>query len=190
MPEYLDHLANYQNIDSIIVYTNWTILPSVDLKKSLKNSNSIVEISNYGNASRNALELKNILTNYDIPCTLKDPVWTDSGRIHNYKNESHQELSEKYFRCCTNDILTLLHGKIYHCPFSANLINLDSKYFYDDDVLDISNINSSNALRVKLSSFYKGKKYLNSCNYCNGRDFTVPLVPTAVQTRKPLSIPD
>lgn len=190
LPQYLDYLANCQNIGSVIVYTNGTILPSFDLISSLKKSNAIVEISNYGAVSRHAIQLKDILLDDNIPCTLKDPIWTDSGRIHAHKNESHEELEEKYFRCCTNDIITLLHGKLYHCPFSANLINLDSKYFFEEDVIDIGLYNSIADLRAKLSSFYKGKRYLNSCNFCNGRDFTVPLVPTARQTRKPLPIPD
>lgn len=190
LPQYLDYLSECKNIGSIIVYTNGTILPSVELISSLKNSKSIVEISNYGAASRHAIQLKEILVENNITCTLKDPIWTDSGRIHTHKNESKDELSEKYFRCCTNDILTLLHGKIYHCPFSANLINLDSKYFSEDDVVDIATYNSVDDLRIKLSTFYKGKQYLHSCNYCNGRDYTVPLVPTAVQTRKPLSMPN
>ena len=121
---------------------------------------------------------------------MKDPIWTDSGRIQQFKNESHTQLEEKFFRCCTNDILTILHGKLYHCPFSANLINLDNKYFSTEDVLDLSLEQSpENSLRNQISKFYKDKTYLNSCNYCNGRDFTVPLVPTAIQTRKPLEIP-
>ena len=97
LPEYLDHLSSYENIGSIIIYTNGTILPSTDLINSLKHSNSIVEISNYGNASRHAFELKDLLSNHQIPSTLKDPVWTDSGRIHTHKNRESTRIVRKVF---------------------------------------------------------------------------------------------
>ena len=42
LPEYLDHLSSHAKIGSIIVYTNGTILPSLELTKSLKNSKTIV----------------------------------------------------------------------------------------------------------------------------------------------------
>ncbi|WP_415399210.1 radical SAM protein [Synechococcus sp. W4D4] len=187
LPKYLNFLSSFSNIKSILIFTNGTILPNESCLEAIKTSGSVLDISNYNTHSRRINELIHLCEENDILYSVKDPIWSDSGRIHKHKGESLDQLQEKFFNCCTKDVLTLLHGKLYHCPFSANLINLDSTYFNAGDVLSVDA--SSSNLRSEISSFYTSKTYLNACNYCNGRDYTVPLIPTAVQTRKPLPLP-
>lgn len=185
---YLDYLSEIPKIGSIIIYTNGTIVPKPELLNSIASSRSFVDISNYLELSRKAHDLIQACKSKDIQYALKDPIWTDSGRIHPHKGESNQQLKEKFFNCCTNDVLTLLHGYIYHCPFSANLINLSSKYLNEKDRISVLE-HDPQILRTMLTSFYKDVEYLNSCNFCNGRDYTVDLIDTAIQTRKVLDLP-
>lgn len=186
--EYIDYLSNKSKIKSIIIYTNGTIVPSDLLIKSIKESKAIVDISNYGELSRNIETLQRIFDEHRIPYALKEPEWTDSGRITKKQNLDEELLEQRFFNCCTRDVLTLLHGYMYRCPFSANLMNLSKDYIdeldriYVGDKKDIS-------IREKLNKLYKSKKYLSACDNCNGRDFSTPFVETAVQTRKVLEIP-
>ena len=46
------------------------------------------------------------------------------------------------------------------------------------------------ALRKDIGRLYNHKKFLTACSYCNGRDYTTPLIEAAVQTKKPLSFPE
>ena len=190
LAEYLCYLSSSDKINSILIYTNGTMLPNAELIAALKTSKAFLDVSNYQTLSRNIQKLSQICDQNSIPYAIKDPLWTDSGRIHPHKNESESELKTKFFNCCTKDVLTLLHGKLYHCPFSANLINLDEKYQHVNDVIDVINYAGlPETLRADISSFYISKPYLDACNYCNGRDYTVPIIPTAIQTRKPLPLP-
>ena len=92
--------------------------------------------------------------------------------------------------CCVNDILTLLNGKLYRCPFSANIMNLNAIPINETDFVDLSNDNKTlEMIKEEILSLYKNKKYLTACSYCNGRDYTTPKIKAAIQTKIPLNIP-
>jgi len=91
--------------------------------------------------------------------------------------------------CCVNDALTILHGRIYHCPFSANGINLNAYEVSDSEYIDLASYSSAADLRDRFKSWYFGRPYLESCSYCLGRDYMQPLVEPAVQLKKPIPIP-
>ena len=50
--------------------------------------------------------------------------WTDSGRIKKY-NRTEKYLKEMFLNCCVGDVLSILNGKMYRCPFSANAHNIN-----------------------------------------------------------------
>ena len=45
--------------------------------------------------------------------------WTDSGRVKKYER-TENELQNLFHNCCVGDILSILNGKLYRCPFAAN----------------------------------------------------------------------
>ena len=92
--------------------------------------------------------------------------------------------------CCVNDIMTLLNGKLYRCPFSANIMNLNAIPIDKTDLVDLTNDDKKiETIKNEINNLYKNKNYLTACSYCNGRDYTVPKIKAAIQTKTPFKIP-
>ena len=182
-------LLEYKNSKNIVIYTNATIIPKNENFECLKNNNVLVDITNYGNLSKRHDELIEIFKLNNIKYTTNIPIWTDSGTI-NYQKKSEEKLIHMFKNCCVNDILTLLNGKLYRCPFSANATNLKSIPIDESDYVDLSDDNKNlETIKNEIRNLYKNKKYLTACSYCNGRDYTTPIIKAAIQTKKPLVIP-
>ena len=49
--------------------------------------------------------------------------WVDCSNIRHHKRTQSQ-LEEVFKQCCVKYLYTLLHGKLYRCPFIANAANL------------------------------------------------------------------
>ena len=79
------------------------------------------------------------LEDENINYSSKVPIWTDSGRILPFQQRTETETIELFDNCCTNEVYTLLHGKLYRCPFSANADNLKAIPHNEDDFIDITN---------------------------------------------------
>ena len=96
------------------------------------------------------------------------------------------ELTKKIFgTCCVNDSLTLLHGKLYICPFSAHAENIHAIPKNHSDTIDLVNGNYDEIYNKLFSLVYE-KEFIEACNYCNGRDYAVGDVEAAVQVKLPL----
>ena len=113
------------------------------------------------------------------------PKWTDSGRI-NYQEKSEEKLKFMFKNCCTNDYMTLLNGKLYRCPFSANTMNLKAIPIKDNEYIDLEKTQTSEELKKEIRELYYKPEYLTACNYCNGRDFTTPRIESALQAIEPI----
>ena len=88
------------------------------------------------------------------------------------------------------DKTTILNGKLYRCPFSANAHNLEAIPPNKADVVDLGDDNKSiEEIKKEIVSLHGHKKYLEACKYCNGRDHLAPKIKAAIQTKKPLPIP-
>ena len=91
--------------------------------------------------------------------------------------------------CCNSDIISLLHGKLYRCPFSANGTNLKAIPEDKTDIVDlVDDTISLKDLRKDIYNLVYNKEFLTACNYCNGRDFNTKEIKAAIQkpTSKPL----
>jgi hypothetical protein len=133
--------------------------------------------------------LTKLLDEYNI-FTIREPIniWTDSGRITNHKR-TNKELYDVFGQCCVKDCLTLLHGKLFICPFSANLYNLDKEKYSFVDYIDTSKASTAK-IKEEIKKYLYKFKFQRACNNCNGRDHNVEKIPAAVQTRKVLEIPN
>jgi hypothetical protein len=87
-------------------------------------------------------------------------------------------------------VLTLLNGKLYRCPFSANAHNLNAIPFNSADVIELNEVNKSlSSLKAEIKYLYtrkERKQYLTACTYCAGRSYLTPDIKAAIQTKKPL----
>jgi organic radical activating enzyme len=181
-------LKKYEKVSQIVIYTNGTILPKGENLEELKHSKIVMDITNYGSLSRNHDKLIEVLIKENIPFLTTIPKWTDSGRI-NFQKKTEDELKFQFKNCCTNDYLTLLNGKLYRCPFSANTMNLKAIPMVEDEFIDLQKNRSTQDLKDNISKLYYSPKYLSACHFCNGRDFTTPRIKTAIQADKVISIP-
>jgi len=166
---------------AVEIYTNGTIIPSQALIDSCRDRNITFYISDYGDLSRKKQELMECLKRNNIGHTLEDElIWQDSGRVTSRNAEG---VHFRYNNCCVNKTFSLIGGSLYSCPFSANFHNIyKDESISERDVIRLSNT-SKEELRDRLRSFVVDIDPLSACYYCNGRDFTVPEVAVAVQTR-------
>ena len=104
-----------------------------------------------------------------------------------FTNKNEKELGHLFKNCCNSDLISLLHGKLYRCPFSANGVNLKAIPQNNTDEVDLTNDDLSlNEVKKQIKELCYDKKYLTACLYCNGRDYASENIHSAIQTRRPL----
>ena len=184
----INKLKDYENCKKIVVYTNAKFVPKGENLNCLKHKKIILEITNYGESSSANDQLVEIAKKENIAYqSVRVTTWQDSGRILPRSNKNEKELNKLFDDCCQSDLISLLHGKLYRCPFSANAVNLKAIPQTDSDEVNLLDKNLTNAeLRQKIKALTYDKKFLTACSYCMGRDFTTALIPSAIQTKKPL----
>ncbi|CRK61866.1 radical SAM domain protein protein [Alloactinosynnema sp. L-07] len=183
----INQLTAYPTVEKVVIYTNATIVPKGEMLEALRNPKIVVDITNYGQHSRKLEPLREVLTDNGIDHLVKIPEWTDSGRI-NFVERDAAVLDDMFANCCVNDILTLLNGKLYRCPFSANGTNLGAMPITDAEVVDLTGPLSGLELRERIRALYSRRTHLTACEYCNGRDYRTPKIDPAIQTRRPLPL--
>lgn len=185
----LELLCKSDKVSKIYIYTNGTIKIKNNIIDSLKNPKITIEITDYGEKlSRNKYNLIDLFNKEKLNYVCHEPQnWTDSARIVDNKLDE-DKLSQMFKACCVNDVFTLLHGKLYHCPFSANVTNLKALFASNKEYVDIKHSKESE-LKSQLKNFIFGRPYLEACKLCLGRDFTQELVEPAIQLRKNIPLP-
>ena len=186
--EIIPKLCNYTKVKNVVVYTNATILPKGKNLECLKDPKVILDITNYGDPSRKHDEFVDLLIKNKIKySTFRVTKWTDSGKILPYQTRPEEERKKMFVNCCNSDLLTVLHGKIFRCPFSANGENLKAFPANPKDSVNLLENNIDiEVLRKKIKDLVYNKKYLSACSYCNGRDYNTPEIIAAEQTKRPL----
>jgi len=181
----INHLLSLKNFGKIIINTNGTIVLKGDKMKVFQNDKIFFDISNYGKLSRNLDKLLQELTRLNIAHNYRTQTsWQDAGRIVK-TNRTDEENKEIFGNCCQNQGLSILHGKLYLCPFSANAINLKGIPYAKKDIVDL-NIDDKKELKRQISELYFNAEFLEACRACKGRHSNVDTVPVAVQTKVPL----
>ena len=155
----------------------------------LKNKKVLIDITNYGKLSSKHEEYIKLFKENNIRYTTNIPVWTDSGTI-NYQKKTEEKLVHMFKNCCVNDILTLLNGKLYRCPFSANIMNLNAIPINQTDLVDLSdNTKTIDEIKSQIEDLYRNKKYLQHVLIAM-EEITPLKIKVAIQTKKPLKIPE
>jgi len=188
----IDHLVQYEKIKKIAIYTNARIIPKKENLECLKNEKVILDISDYGlldKSKRRADEIIKLCDDNNIKYSIRNvTVWQDCGRILPYQKRSEEERVRVFNNCCNSDLLSLLHGKLYRCPFSANATNLKAIPHDANEIVDLGDEKIPfNILKDQIKKLTYDKKYLTACNFCNGRDYKTPAIDAAVQALKTFS---
>lgn len=183
--EVIEKILTYKNFKKIYVYTNGTIVFKNNRMSVFQNEKVLFRISDYGKISRNVRplekELERLKINY---LTERITTWQNCAKIQLYKRPD--DLTKFiYGNCCVNQFLTLLHGKLYLCPFQAHAENLGAVPSKKEDSINLITENIEN-IRKRIYKLYFETEYLEACRYCNGRDPNVENVEAAIQAEKPL----
>lgn len=153
----------------IFIYSNGTIAPKDEQLESFYGKKINFIITDYGKLSRNLTKLHDQLNKYNInyvstPAT----YWVDCSSIKHHKR-SPSALKEVFKQCCVKYLYTLLHGKLYRCPFIANAANLnaipDNPANYVDLFSKTKDTNQEIQRLIKVAKFFPG------CDFCVGRPY-------------------
>lgn len=174
------YLINQDKIDSVVIYTNATILPTEKQIKIFKNKKVIFYVSNYGKLSKKYDKLVKLLIKEDINYMSANIKWTDCSKIKQ-NNRSKKDNQKIFDNCCVKNLTTLLDAKIYRCPFQANINNLHAVPRFENDYIDLNN-----TTKEKIKEYLLRKNYLEVCDFCNGRSFNDPEIKANVQIKEPL----
>tara|TARA_B100001123_G_C15179799_1_gene974914 strand:- start:45 stop:1271 length:1227 start_codon:yes stop_codon:yes gene_type:complete len=188
MYKVINKLVTYQKVEKVIIYTNGKIVPKGPNLECLKNKKVILDITNYGSLSIKHDEIVKVCEENNILYSATFPkFWQDCGRVLPFQKRTEEEKKRKFSDCCNSDILSLLKGKIYRCPFSANAENLNAIPLNKEDHIDLNDLKiSKQELKNKIKDLVYNKEYITACSYCNGRDYTVGKIKAGEQTKKPL----
>jgi len=188
MHKVVDKLVSYEKTEKVIVYTNGKIVPKGPNLECLKNKKVILDMTNYGSISHNHQAIVKVCEENNISFSeTLTTVWQDCGEILPFQKRTEEEKKRKFIDCCNSDQLSLLKGKLYRCPFSANAENLNAIPLNKGDQVDLSDSQvSKEDLKVKIKNLVYNKEYITACDFCNGRDYTVKKIKAAEQTKKPL----
>lgn len=184
----IDQLLTRSNIHRIIIMTNGTIFPSDTIWNALEDKKIEFNITDYGDLSRNLVHIQRELEKRGISYHIhKAGGWTKCSDIKKHRR-SQQNLIKLYDECCAKNLITLLNGKLYKCPYIANAMNLQAIPLNADDFIDLTDLNAipSEDAKKLLTGYFNSKEYLSSCDYCNGRSFDDEEIEPAIQIHEPL----
>jgi organic radical activating enzyme len=187
--DYILECSKYDNICSILVVSNGTIMPSDSLIDAIKQEQrSLLSISDYGNLSRHKKEIidDSFQNNYKISVSRRaEGIWRELGRIE-YIDLNTDELEEKWNQCMMKKYLMIKGGKLFVCPFAANAYSLqaiDKKDVFYVDLIDDSVSNDD--LHDKIRCFLLMNRH-NECKYCIEKGKRANIIPAAEQTKEPI----
>jgi organic radical activating enzyme len=161
---------NKKNAESKIdIYTNATISPTDEQLESFQGKNVNFIITDYAELSRNIDTMIAKLTKYNISFN-REPAnnWIDCSSIKHHKRPIPQ-LEEVFKQCCVKYVYTLLHGKIYRCPFIANAANLNA--IPDNPANYVELLSNPNNINQKIRRLVNETKFFPACDFCDGRPY-------------------
>ena len=173
-----EHLVKSPKIRRVVIYTNGVIVPKY--RGILSHKKVIFSITDYGlNLSRNVLQLINLFNTHKIKRIINTPdYWIDCASMQ--KHNRTEEQDDKLFReCVANNLLTLVDGKLFRCPFAASLylLGVEKEPFGYVDVM---------ARRI-VKDYINKETAMSACDYCTSRILTNKIKP-AVQIKEPREI--
>lgn len=191
-PTIVAKAASYPNVNKVVVYTNGTICPPDEKLLAIANPKTFVFITTYGELSRNSEKLEARLQALNINYN-KQPAygWTDCASVEE-KQRNKDELLHTFKYCCAKHFTTLTDGRVFRCPFSANVERLHAIPESPEDAVNIRGIAEAplaqqQQLKDKLKTFLREISYINACNFCNGRTYGDPEITPGIQTKAVLA---
>ena len=180
LAELLNFTAKFKQVGVVKLISNGTVKPRPEVVAALKRHGVPVDLSNY--RCREAVEVNKYLRDNGVPGLLMDVArWQSCGYFMPEPLEDEDRLRAKYHECCGQNLYTILHSKLYGCPFAAHADNLRAIPPDPSASLPIS----PGLRKEELYRFNTEQAYFYACKYCPGRGFSNPFVPVAEQISSP-----
>ena len=160
----VNKLVTYDKCKKVVVYTNAKFVPKGENLSCLKNKKVVLDITDYGASSSASSKFIEVAKKENIAfTTFRCNTWQDCGRIIPFSNKSEKQLEHQFTNCCNSDLISLLHGKLYRCPFSANGVNLNAIPQNKTDEVDLINDQSQQVFRTCIDKYTHNVHFLASC---------------------------
>ena len=181
-------LLKRERIGRIVIFTNGTIVPEESALDALANEKTTFMITDYGSLSGNVVKLEEQLSARGISY-FTNPIeeWNDCASIVRH-GRSLADLTALFDACCAKNLTTLLHGRLYRCPFMANATNLKAIRSASEDsvkLLDLVEMPHGTA-KETLRDFLYRRDCFAACDACAGRPYGAKGIPPAIQAAHPL----
>lgn len=183
------YAAEKQNVNKVVVYTNGTICPSEEKIAAIAHPKVFIFITTYGDLSKRTEPLQKLLRKYSISSNMQPAYgWTDCADIK-HQSRSVAELEHTFKNCCAKHFTTMTMGRIFRCPYSANVERLAAIPDHPDDYVDVNGFQQLPATEQKLKkqqlwTFLREKLFIQACDYCNGRTYGDPEIVPGIQTKQ------
>lgn len=148
------------------VATNGTILPNDEVFEVIKNTGSMIRISDYGAISKQKQAIIDKCSEFDIPCFIfpMAKTWKKFGE-YTKRERTEEQLKHICHECCfgTHDLM-FVDDKIFCCL----------RTLFADAVGDNNDAMTANTLNLnsdftteELTNFVNGKELWRMCDYCD-----------------------
>lgn len=176
------HACAIDKVQKVSIFTNATIMPREHQWEALRHPKVRLFITDYDELSRNRQKLIAELERLGIAyVSERANGWTDCASLEKH-NRTVPENEAIWNACCAKNLATLADGKLYRCPFAANAAKLGAVPDYKEDYLVVAD-----ASRQQITDYLRGKRYLDTCDHCNGRSYGDSVITPGIQTKKPLA---
>ena len=175
-----EHLVKSPKIRRVVIYTNGVIMPKY--KKVLSLSQKVIfSITDYGKLSKNLSLLVDLCDARKIKYIVNKPdYWIDCASIK--KHNRTEEQNDKLFQeCVANNLLTLVDGRLFRCPFAASL------YLLGVEKDPFGYMDSDTGWYNLMKNYIDSGNSMSACDYCTSRILTNKIKP-AVQIKEPRKI--
>ncbi len=184
----IDKLAQDERIRRLVIFTNGTIVPPPEAWPLMRGDKVVFRITDYGTLSRNLSRLEEALIREKIAYTTsRIEKWSPCASIERH-GRAPAALEALFLGCCAKNLLTLLDGKLYHCPFMANAMNLGAVPPCSSDSLRLSYVQklARDERIAVMRDFIFHKINFPTCDYCAGRPYGQGNLNPAEQAAAPL----
>ncbi|MCK9391031.1 MAG: radical SAM protein [Syntrophales bacterium] len=171
-------------VNRIVIYTNGTLLPRPEQLDDFRDDKTLFLITNYGKLSRKLKPLIDLLEREKIAHYVHPATgWTAcSGIVRHVRTPEQQQ--HIFAGCCTKNLFTLNGNRLYRCPFIANAARLKAIPDIPSDYVEL--LAENPLLRLRLKEYIARNKFMEGCDYCDGRPWDGVEIPPAIQTDHPL----
>ena len=182
--QFIEWYKEEKKIDRIVIVSNATIFPDETVLEHLKHKKVRLRMSDYGSLSGRLEQWIGWCTKQQVTYeVLKLEQWHDCGHLerHDY---SEEELQGVYAGCSCRNLPVVLGDYLYNCPYAANAANLGAMYRHE---MEKDRLRPDEKVSPEeIRQFLYGRKYLEACRYCLGRNPKWAKIEPNIQTQSPL----